>query len=41
VKYKLDQKDLRKPGARYIRAVKFGGRLGRWNIRSRDRNLTL
>jgi len=29
IKYKLDQKDLRKPGARYIRAVKFGGRSGK------------
>jgi ribulose-5-phosphate 4-epimerase/fuculose-1-phosphate aldolase len=26
VKYKLTLEDLRKPGARYIRAVKFGGR---------------
>ncbi|ABP95101.1 MULTISPECIES: class II aldolase/adducin family protein [Metallosphaera] len=28
IKYKLSQTDLRKPGARYIRAVKFGGRPG-------------
>jgi len=26
IKYKLTLEDLRKPGARYIRAVKFGGR---------------
>lgn len=26
IKYKLTQEELKKPGARYIRAVKFGGR---------------
>lgn len=28
IKYSLKPQDLRKPGARYIRAVKFGGRAG-------------
>ncbi|NON62678.1 class II aldolase/adducin family protein [Acidianus sp. RZ1] len=29
IRHTLDQRDLRKPGARYIRSVKFGGREGR------------